>query len=174
MFLRRLLADHYEEAAEETPANVATPLPLCQHGKHAAGLRTAMSLITELDPKGENPALAWWSFGPPCLTVYFPIVVAGLLPEPFTDGALDLLARGLWTGAESAAAREQVVRLQEEFDQQTAEFLRETLDLKGPDRLSELQRQATLFHQHTLESFEKTMEELVGDQQAAPDTAVAW
>jgi dipeptidase len=173
-FLRRLLADHYEETTEGAAANTVAPLPLCQHGKRATETRTAVSLVAELDPKVESPALAWYAFGPPCLTVYFPIFLAGQLPEPFSDGALDLLARGLWTGADMTTAREQVVRLQEELDQQTAEFLREALELKRQEQLPELQRQATLFHQHALESFEKMMEELVGEQHAAPDTVVAW
>jgi secernin len=179
-FLRELLGDHGDEA-DPMPASRAS---LCEHPRSAGGTRTAVSLAAELDPTGQALALAWCGFGPPCLGAFYPILPAGSLPEPFVDGGLALLAESLWTIAgdqQSAegrerllAAREQTARLQEQLDLQASDFQHDAAELGCRGDVGELQRQATLFHQHALESFEKMMEDLMGERYVPPPAVVAW
>ncbi len=194
-FLRRLLGDHYETADLAGRPKPTDTIPICQHGSPATGTRTAASMVAELYAAADAPALAWCGFGPPCLAVFFPVFLAGALPEPFGDGSLDLLAGSLWPRPETApgledktladaasrlsddgltATREQLQRLQEQLDQQAVDFQNEASELRRQGQFPELQRQATLFHQHALESFEKAMDELVGDRHLAPHAVAAW
>jgi secernin len=168
-FVRRILADHYEtDDEEESPANRTThPLPICQHQGTAGGTKTAISLVAELDSAADGLPVAWCAFGPPCRTVYFPIFLAGILPEPFSSGELErttTLLAGLRRPAfgastEAPSAREHFSRFQELLDQQASDFLNDAREWKRQGDLAELQRQASLFHQHTLESFERLAEE---------------
>jgi secernin len=172
-FLRRLLADHYETAdeTEATARPARRPLSICHHGAHPSGHRTASSLVAALDAAEDALPIAWCAFGPPCRSVYFPIFLAGALPETFEPGKLDLTSTQAPGAGEAVAAaqalaavRDHVVRLQEQFDQQVAEFQIDALSLKRQGNLAELQRQATLFHQHTLESYERMRDDLLGNR----------
>ena len=96
-FLRRLLSDHYEGCVDE-----ADPLDprrcdntLCRHAHDSGSPQTALSMIADLGTGQGSAPLTWWAFGPPCQSVYFPVVFEGDLPTEFAGegpGAID----GVW------------------------------------------------------------------------------
>ncbi len=71
--LRRILSDHAEGFID-----LGGTSTLCQH----APARTVASLITQSGP-GDALPVAWYSFGPPCANVYFPLFPVGELPNVF-------------------------------------------------------------------------------------------
>jgi dipeptidase len=158
--VRRLLGDHYEGCADEVDPRLpdAGPAPLCRHGW--AKVETAASLVVSLG--GERPCLpvAWCAFGPPCLSVYFPVFLDGDLPPAFTvrDGEDCPAAQAARLRSHLAghpeqwdAVRESLGQLQTRFDQEAAEFAAETLPLKQEGAGEELARRVGLFGQHCLE-----------------------
>jgi secernin len=121
-FLRRLLADHYEEArCEADPLDGPAPVtPLCRHALPGASAATTASVVAQLPVDAALPAVYWVALGPPCLGVYFPLLPDTELPAAWS-GALWLQARALveslgldrqrWLHARAALAR-----LQARFD----------------------------------------------------------
>lgn len=181
-FLRRLLADHYEGMHFEVDPleGPSRPIPLCQHGSGADAVATATSIIVHLG-RPDRLVRAGWAFGPPCLSVYFPIFVDALLPEPFarrnpipgTDHIPDSMRmlseqcgrdRELWD-----AAHERFAQLQAEFDQEADEFALEgaALKLRGEERLAQ---RAVAFMEHCLERFDAALADLPGGQRVAIPT----
>jgi dipeptidase len=184
-FVRRLLADHYETCIDEVdpldPDNHV--VPLCQHGSALDPVRTALSLVADLGGHGRLP-LAWSAFGPPCISVYFPICLLGDLPEQFgrrRENAPDTVCQRLLKiianlGTDRQAwsqARESVVRLQAHFDQLTDEFIAEAIPLSQQGALNDLQRRAGLFMQHNLRLFTEVADSLQAPRRPVRGVSVA-
>ena len=170
-FLRRLLSDHYEGmSCEVDPLGALRgPAALCQHSVSPTREATAASVVVQLSSGQDRLLTAWCAFGPPCISVYFPIFLEAEPPGPFVSEALD----GFWwrvnrlhdqlrrTTERWALARDTVSRLQARFDQEAEEFATEGAALKQRGDHAELQRLASLFMQHNLEQFEEVAESLV-------------
>ncbi len=181
-FLRRLLSDHFEGCADEVDPldDDPGPAPLCCHaGRHRA-TATAASLVAELPTEEGRLPLAWYAFGPPCASVYFPVFPAGELPEAFGGGAAGesvwakaLRLQALAAGPEPwAALREALGRLQFRFDQEAEEFAEVGARLQRGGDSAELRRLAAAFHHHLLERFDEVAAGLGGDR--ARGESVAW
>ena len=80
--MRRLLGDHYEGCDEEADPldDEPGPVPLCQHPAETGGEATAISLVAQLHGRRDRLAIVWCAFGPPCLSIYFPLFLDGELP----------------------------------------------------------------------------------------------
>jgi hypothetical protein len=156
--LRRILSDHAEGFADR--AGTST---LCQH----AETRTAASLITQAGPADALP-VAWYSFGPPCANVYFPLFPVGELPNDFLGGGVGDPRRALGDPhralgdpcrALGVMPRTVLIGLQERFDRETHEFLIEAAELRQRDESDQLPRLAGLFMRHVLECWENVCSE---------------
>lgn len=168
-FVRRLLSDHGEEGDDEAdpfwPA--AGTGSLCRHPHPGATAATAASLVVALTRDPGRLRTAWCAFGPPCLSVYFPVFLEGDLPAAFGRSSAHPSGDSAWwrlrdVGAFLAVspgrrdlAREALGRLQARFDQEAEEFAAEGAALRERGGHAELQRQATLFMEHCLERFEE-------------------
>src|SRR5437899_3075444 len=164
-FLRRLLADHYDGMrCEVDPLNVMQgPVPLCQHSGRATRAATAASMVVDLGGACGWAPTAWCAFGPPCVSVFFPIFLDADLPQGFADAGMD----GVWWRASRsqdhlqqspeqwALARDTYGRLQARFDMEADEFTAETAALAQRGDHGEVRRLATMFMQHNLEQFEE-------------------
>jgi dipeptidase len=177
-FLRRVLSDHYEGMRDEVDPLQAGPgpQPLCQHGAGGGGTATTASLTAELTRDPAKAPSVWCAFGPPCVSVYFPIFLEGDLPGPFTRGGSgprsdsfgwrlrqfhEQLQQETWRWER---ARERGARLQERFDQGAEEFAAEAADLRRRGAAEELHRLASSFMQRNLEEFEAVF----SDRSAGP------
>lgn len=172
-FLRRLLSDHYEGMhAEVDPFGVVSrAAPLCQHGSPTF-LQTAASLVVSLQPPTEKHLPAWCAFGPPCLSVYFPVFLDGELPEAFTAGGEQPTGGSLWWRGHrlieqlrrdpdrAAEVSEVFDRLQARFDQEAEEFAAEAAGLHR-EASTELPRLATLFMVHCVECYSDALDGLL-------------
>jgi dipeptidase len=160
-FLRRLLADHGEGQSADLGR-----VPLCQHGQGSIPVVTALSSVAELGEPTRRWPLVWIAFGPPCETVYFPLCLAGDLPESFCHGGRGptesvwqrvsrLRSRANRDSGTREVMRESLLRLQARLDQEADEFAAEAAGLHRSGASSDLHRQAGLFMQHVLELFEE-------------------
>lgn len=170
-FLRRLLSDHYEGTRFEVDPLEPTGRTesLCQHAVGARGATTVASLVVQIAKDPEQLPRAGCAFGPPCLGVFFPIFLDGELPAAFTRSGMELAGAsvagrldGLYSRFRSdpeffPEAREQLTRLQADFDQEAEEFSAEGAALKRRGESTELHHLAGIFMQHTLEQFDKTL-----------------
>jgi len=107
--LRRVLGDH--DATGACFARGAAPdqeqfYTICMHEGPS---RTAMAMVVALEPSPALPRTMWLAFGRPCTSVWFPLLVAGRLPEALvragTEGAGAPGAEGLWWTFDRLAAR---------------------------------------------------------------------
>lgn len=173
-FLRRLLGDHYEGMQGEVDPFGAElgPTPICQHGVGAGERLTSASLVAPLAEGADHLPMAWCSFGPPCLAVFFPVFLDGELPAAFGEVGHHPGVRSLWTSSlrlheqlrrnprRLPLLHETFGRLQERFDQEVEEFSAGAVPLKKQGNRGELQRRAALFMQHTIERFDEALESL--------------
>jgi dipeptidase len=173
--LRRLLADHHEG-----DALVPSETTLCRHATVAPGEATAASLVAQLGPEGEPLPVAWWGFGPPCATVYFPLLAGGELPAAFqAEGARGGCAVWRWMrqlrgpSEHLEAARGELAGLQARFEQEAQDFQAEARLLREHGDGDALQRLATSFMQHNLEAFAAVCEEFGAADEAARSWGVA-
>lgn len=167
-FVRRLLADHFDGTDDEVDpvAGAAGPIPLCRHAGAVGAEGTAASLVAQLpvEPESALP-LAWCAFGPPCVSLYFPVFVDGELPEALRGDGQE--SSVIWRGGRQLEAylggsqerwgqmREQTGSLQAQFDHEAEEFAAEGAALTRRGAAGDLQRLATLFMQHCVEKFEE-------------------
>jgi dipeptidase len=177
-FLRRLLADHGEDPAlpADYSASLAHRESFCRHSMVTHGGITSSSFVVSLAKDELSPVMAWCAFGPPCLTVYFPIFLDGELPEALTGGDLRD-ASGFWGGITQLMQEWQVdpqylipaqtsfARLQARFDQDTEEFALDARRLHSRGWKNDLNRQATAFMQHAYERFEEALAEALSARQ---------
>jgi secernin len=180
-FVRRLLGDHYEGTHFEADPIRGTgePVPLCRHAGSRDRLMTTTSLVAELPAEPGALALAWWAFGPPCVSVYFPVFVEADLPAALAGDVQALPAGGVgrWQqrlgdrlGRDPArwrAARERLGQLQARFDQDAADFAAEARTLMREGQREQFGRLAGLLTQSHIERFEDVVCELL----AIPDRA---
>jgi dipeptidase len=169
-FVRHLLSDHYEGTqfeADPVRGN-GGPVPLCRHGLAREGLVTSASLVAELSADRKPGPLAWCAFGPPCVSVYFPVFLEGELPPAFTpEGGRG--RPGVWQFGRQVggalgrdaqrwqAARQALGQLQHRFDQEAAEFAAETA------AAADLGREAGALMQSQVERFEDAAGELLAE-----------
>jgi dipeptidase len=171
-FLRRVLSDHYEGTSFEVEplATVQGPVPLCRHGIGANALTTATSMVAQIGGRSNALNIVWCAFGPPCTSVYFPLFIESDIHELFagrTVAAEDLWTRSVHLHEQIRAdpdrrglVRETLGRLQARLDQDAEEFACEGAALKQKGASTELQRQAGLAMQHSLELYESAMASL--------------
>ncbi len=169
-FLRFVLRDHDDEA-ETLDAH-----PLCIHANSADTPATAASLVVVQGAV----TLAWWAPGPPCSSIYFPIVIEGTLPpgltqaEPAEEALVGRLHRVLsLPEGRRNAARAALVGLQDLYDADAADFLKEAVALVQGNQAEEMRRQATYFMQHAWEQLIEVTEPLTASQLPPPHSN-AW
>jgi dipeptidase len=169
-FVRRLLSDHREGDEDETDpfAPGADDGSLCRHPRREPAEATSASLVAALAPQPGGLLTAWCAFGPPCLSVYFPVFLEGELPAPFARSAAEPSGDSAWWRLQDVAAfltwhperrdlaREALGRLQARFDQEAEEFAAEGAARQRAGEHAEVRRLATLFMEHCLERFEET------------------
>src|SRR5262249_28199248 len=188
--LRRILGDHYEGTRDvvDPLTRRAGPAPLCRHaaignaGGPAAASATTTSCIFALGRPTGILRLGWCAFGPPCTSVYFPLCLAGDLPLTFAGGDGDepslaqrqarLVAFASLDPARWRPTREVLRELQARFDHDACEFLLDATPLARTDP-EELSRQTTLFHEHLLELYLATWDQLMGRAHVTASAAVA-
>src|SRR5207249_3094090 len=141
---------------------------------------TAASMVASLKKEPGRLTPVWCAFGPPCITVYFPLFLEGDMPVTFTG---DREGTGT-VGRQIARLNEQLrrspaglelvgetlARLQGRFDQEAEEFAAEQAALKQADARDELHHRTTRFMQHQLEQFQTVMD---GFLQPGPSVAVS-
>jgi dipeptidase len=173
-FFRRVLSDHYEGTHFEVDpfATLHGPTPLCQHGCRPGGLFTASSMVSQVHADPSRLSIAWFAFGPPCQSVYFPLFLEGDLPEAFKAEFSEEVPGPMWRRVERlgqqfrldpqhwAASRETFSRLQAHFDQEAEELAVEGGLLKQQGARAELRRLAGSLMQHHLELFESALANL--------------
>ncbi len=171
-FARRVLSDHDDDGdLPDTPERLAEQAgALCRHGQAPWGETTVSSFLAVLPNEPARPVMGWSAFGPPCLTLFFPVFLEGELPAAFARevkqpgretfwGRLECLAELMRADPDRGlAVREGFARLQARFDQEAEEFVIELQEQRSP-RQDELCRQATLFMQHHVECFEEVLKE---------------
>lgn len=152
-FLRRLLS--------------STEDHLCRVPSRPDDLATATSLIAEAGLCEDDVGLAWCGFGPPSLSLYFPVCIAGELPAAFSDPR----QQGLWRqlrrmragGAElQRGMRSLLSGLQIRFDMLAREFKDEARELRRRGEAAALGRLAESFMEHIVERFEEGCYEATG------------
>lgn len=156
--LRRVLGDHFEDGIEE--ADPAGREALCRHAATPSEMRTAASLITQTGPDDALP-IAWYSFGPPCRNVYFPLFLTGELPIELQAAPSDRVSWLRDQPRQGPGQRAALNDLQERFDRETREFAVEAFALRRRSANDRLARLAELFMQHNLECFQNVQEEFL-------------
>ncbi|HYT93558.1 MAG TPA: C69 family dipeptidase, partial [Gemmataceae bacterium] len=176
-FLRRLLADHYEGTRYEVdpPTASGRVTPLCRHATPLSRSATGASFVAILSSDPALVPVAWCAFGPPCISVHFPILLDGDLPASFGWGASEFNPESLWwqtqqlfdsLGADSLRwdlVRDTLDRLQSRMEQEVEEFTAEAavVPLAGSHRREELRRLASSLMQSHLERFEEVLQRLL-------------
>jgi secernin len=171
-FLRRLLADHYEGSRYEVDPleGPAVKTPVCQHALFEATTATAVSGVIQL-PSGEGDTaepVYWVALGPPCLGIYFPLLLAGDLPAALGGDPPELWVRSQQLLSYANHDRRRWLRLREAlgplqtcFEQQLDEFLVEAAALKAAAETVQLRRLASSLMQNQVERFEETAQQLL-------------
>jgi secernin len=174
MFLRRLLSDHYESPAAR-PANdfasVLAEQAICQHAVAGAAPATSASLIVEMRSTPEPMPLAWCAFGPPCTSVYFPILLTGELPGAFQVHGTEngcavwqamgrLLQHCQLDPQQWKTIRKELTLLQSHFDENCRDVLSDAAQLHHNGKQRELERLSESFMQHNVECFDGVCERL--------------
>jgi secernin len=183
-FLRQLLSDHYEGTHFEVDPLLPAdgPAPICRHGSAPTSDQTTASFVVELAP-GPGAVTAWWAFGPPCSTIYFPVSLYGEPPQSlalghrspgtgfFWEGLARLAGARVLDSGDRTRIRDAFERLQSHFDQESEEFAMEAATLRQEGDALRLQHAAGNFMQHCVEEFESVVESLALEAIAAPTPA---
>jgi dipeptidase len=181
LFFRRLLSDHYEGTHFEVDplAPIPGPVPLCQHFLRPESTLTASSWVVPLGA-ADQPVLAWCAFGPPCLSLYFPVFLDGDLPLPLDQrqviaGQACFRQRHAWLVNHAVAdpeflalTRESLGRLQARFDAETEGFLVEAAALKRAGDQDALRQGASEFMHESLDELDRTLDDLLRQGQPNP------
>jgi secernin len=142
------LRDHYE--AGEMPIIAAPPeserhFSLCMHTAFAA---TTASVVAELpSPESRRTPVMWVSMAAPCTGIFFPLYVAGKIPDALTRASMEPSADFPWWHMKSiqdAVARDperlapgvwkHFRPLESEFFEREADIERKVLHLNGAER----------------------------------------
>jgi secernin len=180
--LRRILCDHSDSADAAPLSAFSMERSLCRYPVEADGPATAASLVAELRGP-EAPPLAWCAFGPPGLSVYFPVFLDGDLPPAFRVAPsesgcaawqrLMRLAADRGDAAQQTAAREALAALQARFDHNAKEALAEAAELKRLADVVGLRLLLGSFMQANVERFEEFWSVEVETRAARPRRSVA-
>jgi dipeptidase len=173
-FVRRLLGDHYETMQNEVDPFSRTlgPVALCQHGTGSTPTYTAASLVVGLGQDTSKLTPVWCAFGPPCITVFFPLFLEGELPAARDEDTVWSLVRRLNDELMHSPQRlplfsDALGRLQARIDQETEEFITENSPLKQTGDPAELKRRLAHFMQHHVETFLGVMDSLLAQERPA-------
>jgi len=156
--LRRVLSDHFEGCLDAVDSSKPFRMvgreervtTLCRHAATSSASRTAASLITQCGPD-RSPPIAWYCFGPPCASVYFPLFLVGELPASFQTPRQ---ANSTRESARYAVPCAVLTDLQERFDRETQEFVAAARELRQRGESDRVPRLAELFMQHNVECWE--------------------
>ena len=160
-YLRHMLSEHYFENRDILPSHKTSML--------------ASSFLVDL-PKSDRPMLAWFAFGPPKVSLYFPLCLLGELPTAFADGistepsiqqrTLELLKFA--QGKDRSKLPSVLERLQTRFDQDADDFLARASEHAHHGKPYLIRQLATeMMHNH-VELFEKEHRRLFGLDEPAP------
>jgi len=154
-FLRRMLAEHYENNLDLLPADTATAL--------------TNSFLVDLH-KAEQPIVAWVAFGAPRVALYFPICMMGDVPAAFRGGhpespTIEQRTRELEKlGPGKPKDRNKLTmtleKLQVRFDQDVEEFLGKAHACMHQGNERYISQLATEMMQSHVELFEKEYRQL--------------
>ncbi len=163
-FLRRMLADHYY-----------TNRDLLQPAKET---RLTATFLVEL--QGEDlPLIAWHAFGKPRVALYFPICLAGELPEAYradADGSIQQCTAELRRrarGSDGIDAVHAIERLQAKFDQDAEDFLARIREARQNGRALPMVSCATEMMNNHVALFREEYDRLVGAHTRKPHFAPA-
>jgi dipeptidase len=168
-FLMRLMADHYDGTRFEVDPREGPPekTPLCRHGLFEATLATSVSGVLEL-PAGELAPVYWVTLGPPCLGVYFPLLLNGDLPSAWSGARWQHTCRILQFAGHDARGwrqvREAQIRLQTRFEQDLQECQTEAASLRERGHVAEERRLASSLMQSHIERFEEHVQSLLAGE----------
>jgi secernin len=151
---------------------------ICRHAGGPDEVGTSASLVVSAGLAGSLP-VAWCAFGPPCLTVYLPLLLPGDLPTALQGeedtGACPLWRRMIRLAGETqrdatslAATTEALGGLQEHLDHEVREFLAEAAVLQQRGEVSQLHRLAGSLMEHAVERWEAVVDELLPAGWRAP------
>lgn len=174
-FLRHLLSDHYTGTSyERKPSDGGRGVtPLCQHETGPGRASTVASFVVTLANSPHHLQLVWCAFGPPCISVHFPIFLEGRLPEVFSAGGPFFNSDSLWWRTQqlvrSLGADEQrwesvhraLRHLQSRFDSDVDELASEGAALKERGDTQELERLAGSLMQNHVERYDEALAELL-------------
>src|SRR5262249_20908276 len=145
----------------------------CQHAAHASRAETCASFLVDLAGAAGDLAVAWCAYGPPCLSVYFPVFLDCELPGPhytggqiFNPHSLAWQARQLGGVVDGDPQRWGVVhdalaRLQARFELEVEEFLPRATSLKRRGAETELARRTRGLMQSHVEQFTEVLDGLL-------------
>jgi secernin len=176
-FLRRLLSDHYEGTHYEMDPDQLSlgPVPLCQHGNCPDGSWTRSSFIAQLSADSSHLPMFWWAIGPPCQSIYFPVLLEGELPVGLSGAAFATRLSRL-RSALSAHPRirrrvqDHLGHLQASFDREAEQFAEGGAAIKQKGDAKQLAYLAGTFMQHAYEQLELGLDNLEKLISNAPDT----
>jgi secernin len=166
--LRRLMRDHGEESEGSwMPSIGQVSSGACRHAGKLAGSATQASFIACLSKELEIPPMAWIAFGPPCRSVFFPVVLSGWMPEALSCDGPESLAEQVGTLQRRMAAqpeswpemREEFDRLQAEFDQCADDYLAAASHSVGDTEA--LEREGHSLMEHCARRFELVLSQVV-------------
>jgi len=167
-----LLAEQH--GSIDTPFLRRTLQELQEADEQSVTRGSSVHLVARLGSRSEEALhVVWCGISSANLGLYLPVLLPGDLPAPMTCSAeqreaapgylLHQLGRQLSPGDEDwNTARESLARLQTRLDQDCEEFRAEARTLKQQGDAVELQRQASLFHQHSLERCQEVLQDLLG------------
>jgi secernin len=188
VFLRRALSDHYSgKSYEVKPSdNTSAVAPLCQHSSGPARFATVSSLVIALGAEPRHVPIAWYAFGPPCLSVHFPVFLEGRLPPAFSAGGAFYHSDSLWwrtqeligsLGSDShrwLIVAKALEHLQARFDADVEEILVEAAALKQRGAADDCERLTGSLMQSHVERYDEVLEELVPAREPALAGAARW
>jgi secernin len=171
--LRRLVRDHGEDIEGSwMPSIGQVSTGACRHAGKLAGSATQASFLACVSDEAEVSPIAWVAFGPPCRSVFFPVVLTGRMPEALLRSGPESLPEQLSRLQRRTAAkpelwpemREEFDRLQGEFDQCTEEYLTAAVHSAGDPEL--LEREGHSLMEHCVTRYEAILAQTF--EQGAP------
>lgn len=159
--IRRLLRDHGDGIEGSwMPSIDQASSGACRHAGMLAGSATQASFMTCLSEHMSMPPVAWVAFGPPCRSVFMPIVLTSRIPETLTTSSPESLAEQLRLAQKMTAAKPEIWpdmrdafdRLQSEFDHCAEEFAHSNAPAPGT-----LEREGYALMEHCIARFESTL-----------------
>ncbi len=158
-FLRRMLADHYN-----TNRDLLQP---------AKATRLASTFLVDLQ-SGDVPIIAWHAFGKPKVALFFPICLAGELPEAFRADADQSIQkctaelRRLTRGKDGMAVVHALERLQVKFDQDADDLLARATEARRRGDAFPIASCASEMMSHHVAMFRAEFDRLVGTHTRKP------